>query len=213
MHPLLRRKHALAQIHQRRDYIKNLIEALKAIARQRGAALTAETHAVPDPKGLRRRSRADAKPTPEELNNPHRTIRNLKMLLAGCERDRHSLIATVDYLHIELTSTGSTVPLDLTTTSGRAMRSAVRRMLRRVVETKKALKLGGSKGGEQKAKNEAAKITQRNTAIIKYARSCHQNYSLNEFLDLRKPKWSIGRKQLREIVSSVYPKKKHRVQS
>ena len=181
-----------------------------AIVRRREQELAKDIQGSP----VRRPLRAEVRPTPEEVINPHRTIRNLKMLICVYQRDQEMYGRTLNSLSVDLAKILKVPLFDPSITPGNVIRSAVRRMARKVATTKTRLSAGGSKGATNRHAKEAATLKVRDDKIIRYARSCRQDYSLTEFLGLAASKWpNLGRRQLREIVSTVYPKNKARAKS
>lgn len=82
---------------------------------------------------------------------------------------------------------------------------------------KRKEKQGSKKGGKNKAEKQKPKIDERNAKIQKRAQTMKGAYSKPEALDILEREFSkrfnLGRRQLANIVSSVFPSKPRRAKS
>lgn len=81
----------------------------------------------------------------------------------------------------------------------------------------RAERVGQEKGGRAKAENQKAEKEDRNKIIIRRAKQMVGLYSLTEALDILvrefSKRYKIGRKRIRQIVSSVFPEEQTRAKS
>lgn len=77
--------------------------------------------------------RHTATPTPEELANPHRTIRNLKLLLQDYLQEQALMIATITSIQVALSDRSGQTPIQISDASGSVIRSRLRKLVKRLL--------------------------------------------------------------------------------
>lgn len=153
---------------------------------------------------------AASKPTAAELADPLRTIGNYKAMILSYQRELGLCLDTIDVLIESLSPLCEAASPNRTSAPGSALRASLRRMVRMVSAKQKRLKSAGVMGAHKKHANAASTLSARNEKIVRKARAWKQEHDLSEFLDWAEKQWPLSRVQLREIVSSIYPKRKRR---